>query len=69
MLSMLLTGKLYMHILLAKNYIVYMSLRKCYVAHFAHFAHFAESLNPTGHVKGSNPVKHTFSFPTLRKHT
>jgi hypothetical protein len=63
MLSMLFTRELYMHILLGKNYIVYMSLRRCYVAHFAHFSHFAESLNLTGHVKGSSPVKHTFLFP------
>jgi hypothetical protein len=37
------TRELYMHILLGKSYIVYMSPRRSYVAHFAHFAHFARS--------------------------
>jgi hypothetical protein len=72
---MLFTGELYLHILLGKNYIVDMSLRRCYVAHFAHFAHFAESLNLTG-LLGTSRLRvqsNTVSFPdpkpTPREHT
>jgi hypothetical protein len=55
-LPILLIRKLYMHILLEKSYIVYMSPRRSYVAHFAQFA---ESLT------GSSPVMCTLSLRNI----
>jgi hypothetical protein len=60
-LPILLVKKLYMHILLGKSYIVYMSPRRSYVAHFAQFAaRFAKSLT------GSSPVTCTLMFRLRR---